>query len=148
MAALLNEIIARGGTTAFETAFTAQAMADALLTGPTILCCFVAQDDDGSLHAFQTLMRSSALPDDIGDIATFARVDHTQKGIGTRLFAQTRTEAARQGLSAINATIRADNAGGLSFYSRVGFIDHDVVRAAPLADGTPVDRIGKRYPLT
>jgi hypothetical protein len=48
---------------------------------------------------------------------------------------------------AINATIRADNVGGLAFYSRLGFTDHGISRAVPLRDGTPVDRVSKRFIL-
>ena len=47
----------------------------------------------------------------------------------------------------MNAEIRADNEGGLAFYGKMGFQDQDVDRAVPLGDGTPVDRINKRYPL-
>ena len=48
---------------------------------------------------------------------------------------------------AINATIRADNIGGLAFYSRLGFMDHGISRAVPLRNGVPVDRVSKRYVL-
>ena len=43
--------------------------------------------------------------------------------------------------------IRADNIGGNTFYDRVGFVYHRVEHAAPLKDGTPVDRISKLYLL-
>ena len=63
------------------------------------------------------------------------------------MFAATRARARELGLAAINATIRADNSGGLAFYSKMGLKDYAVDRAEPLADGTPVDRIHKRYLL-
>jgi hypothetical protein len=44
----------------------------------------------------------------------------------------TRTEAQRNKLQAINATIRADNIGGNAFYDRMGFVYHRVQRAEPL----------------
>jgi GNAT superfamily N-acetyltransferase len=115
LSTLLNEIIARGGTTALEDPFEPSALADAMLTGP--------------------------------DIGTFARVGLTKKGVGSALFAAMQAEARNKGLTAINATIRADNSGGLAFYHRLGFVDHEIVRSVPLKDGTPVDRISKRYPL-
>jgi L-amino acid N-acyltransferase YncA len=146
LAELLNAIIARGGTTALETPYTAQALDTAYLTGPSVHCCFVAEAD-GQLLGFQTLGRQDFLPADIGDIGTFTRVGGTQGGVGTALFAATCARARELGLSAINATIRGDNTGGLAFYSRMGFIDHEVVPAVPLKDGTPVDRVRKRYPL-
>jgi L-amino acid N-acyltransferase YncA len=146
LAALLNAIIARGGTTAFETPFSADHLRDAYLTGPTVHCCFAAQGD-GELLGFQTLGTQNFLPADIGDIATFTRLGGTQSGVGSALFAATTARARALGLTAINATIRADNVGGLAFYSRIGFVDHEVVPAVPLNNGTPVDRIRKRYLL-
>ena len=47
----------------------------------------------------------------------------------------------------IDATIRADNTGGLAFYGRMGFTDYDCVAGVPLKDGTLVDRIRKRFDL-
>jgi L-amino acid N-acyltransferase YncA len=147
LASLLNEVIARGGTTAYEEPFTPEALLEEMLVGPDVICCFVAQDGKGSLWGFQSLLRSDGLPDDVGDIATFSRVGTVQKGTGSRLFAATRQAATEKGLMGINATIRADNAGGLAFYSRLGFTDHGIDRAVPLRDGTPVDRIHRRFIL-
>jgi L-amino acid N-acyltransferase YncA len=153
LAELINAIIARGGTTALEEPYTPDALDRAYLTGPDVICCFVAVDRaSGRLEGFQTLGRDTdlpeGLPEDVGDIATFARVGGTQRGVGSALFAATRAEARRQGLSAINATIRADNLGGLAFYARQGFRDHAVRAAVPLKDGTPVDRVSKRFSLS
>lgn len=149
LATLLNAVIAAGGTTALETPFTAETLDQAYLTGPDVHCCFVAVDGTtGRLEGFQTLGRSPDLPANIGDIATFARIDGKQRGVGTALFAATRARARDLGLVSINATIRADNAGGLRFYTKQGFADHAVKTAIPLQDGTLVDRIQKRYALT
>jgi L-amino acid N-acyltransferase YncA len=149
LAELLNQIIARGGTTALEERFTPEALAETYLTGRNVICCFVAVDRaSGRLEGFQTLGRYPGLPEDVGDIGTFARLGGAQRGVGSALFAATRAEACRRGLAAINATIRADNTGGLAFYSRMGFADHGVRPAVPLRDGTPVDRISKRYALS
>ena len=135
LAELLNAVIARGGTTALEEPYSADGLADAYLVGPDVICCFVAVDArTGTLEGFQTLGRYPSLPADWGDIGTFARVGGTQRGIGTALFAATREEARRQGLQAINATIRADNTGGLAFYGRIG------IRGLPRRPGRPVER--------
>ncbi|MFL5296318.1 MAG: GNAT family N-acetyltransferase [Phenylobacterium sp.] len=148
LAGLLNAIIARGGTTALETPFTPDALARVYLTGPEVICCFVAADAaTGRLEGFQTLVREAYLPADVGDIGTFARVSGTQRGVGSALFAATRAEARKLGLAEINATIRADNTGGLAFYGRMGFVDHSVRTALPLKNGAAVDRINKRYRL-
>ena len=146
LATLLNEIISRGGTTAMEERFAPDALARALLIGPDVICCFVAiRRATCRSMVFQSLERSHGLPDDIGDIGTFVRVGLTQRGVGSMLFTATRTEAQRNKLQAINATIRADNVGGNAFYDRMGFVYHRVQRAVPLKDGTPVDRISKLY---
>lgn len=147
LAALLNEIIARGGTTALEQPFTPAALKEAMLTGPDVYCCFVAENAAGELVGFQALTHSDHVPDGVGDIGTFARVQHVQRGTGSLLFAATQQVAIERGLTAINATIRADNAGGLAFYRRLGFVDENIHRAEPLSDGTLVDRISKRYLL-
>jgi len=149
LADLLNAIIAQGGTTALEDPFTPQRLAEAYLIGSAVLCCFVAVHvTTGRLEGFQTLGRYPGLPDDVGDIGTFARIDGKQRGVGSALFAATRERARRLGLTAINATIRADNVGGLAFYRKMGFEDHSVTPAAPLKDGRRVDRVNKRFQLT
>jgi L-amino acid N-acyltransferase YncA len=148
LAELLNAIIAKGGTTALEEPFTPEYLAEAYLIGPNVLCCFVAvHRETGRLEGFQTLGRYPDLPDDIGDIGTFARIDGKRRGVGSALFAATRERARQLGLSAINATIRADNVGGLTFYGKMGFEDHSVARAVPLRDGRLMDRVSKRFIL-
>lgn len=145
---LLNAIIARGGTTALEEAFTPAQLAETYLDGTNVLACFVAVDSTtGRIEGFQTLGRYPNLPDDIGDIGTFARVDGKQRGVGSALFAAMVERARALGLSEINATIRTDNTGGLTFYGKQGFVDHAVTADIPLNDGTPVDRVHKRFAL-
>lgn len=148
LADLLNAIIARGGTTALEQPFTPERLDEKYLTGPDVLSCVVAVDaESGRLEGFQTLIREDHLPDGWGDIGTFTRVDGIQRGVGSALLAGTVDQARARGLSALNAEIRADNSGGLTFYGKMGFEDYKVDRAIPLSDGTPVDRMHKRYML-
>ena len=148
LAELLNAIIARGGTTALENSFTPDKLDEAYLTGPDVLSCVVAVDaESGQLLGFQTLIRERFLPDDWGNIGTFSRVDGTQRGVGSALFAATRDKAETLGLTAMNAEIRADNTGGQAFYDKIGFENYRVDESVPLQDGTPVDRIHKRYML-
>lgn len=145
---LLNAIIRIGGTTALEAPLDIPGFADAFIDGPRALACFVAQArDSGLLLGFQALDRHPALPADWADIATFARVQPKIPGVGTALFSATRAHASGLGLRAINATIRADNVGGLAYYTKMGFQDYRVDRAVPLRDGTPVDRLFKRFLL-
>jgi L-amino acid N-acyltransferase YncA len=144
---LMNEIIAQGGTTAFERPFTVEELDAQYLTGPKVISAVVAIDRASQRpQGFQILGDfGHPLPTGWGDIGTYVQVGGKQRGIGSALFGATRAKALERGLIAINATIRSDNAGGLAYYSKQRFEDYAVERAVPLADGTPVDRIYKRY---
>ena len=150
MAELLNEIIAAGGTTAYEEPFDAAMMDLHYISGPEVVCCSVAEND-GRLVGFQGLFWPhdpvDPFPPGWAIIATFAKRGETGGGIGTALFARTREQARATGVTTIDATIRADNSGGLAFYARMGFADYDRLVAVPLKDGTPVDRVRKRLDL-
>ncbi|MCV6584306.1 MAG: GNAT family N-acetyltransferase [Marinibacterium sp.] len=146
--AILCEIIEIGGTAAIEDRPDPDTFANWYL-GPDLIANHVALAADGTVLGFQWLGRNPQLPPDCADIATFARRRPVTPGVGRALFAATVAVAAAraQGLGAINATIRADNAPGLGYYSKMGFVDHAVARAVPLKDGTPVDRLSKRFDL-
>ena len=64
------------------------------------------------------------------------------------MFAATLEAARAARVAVIDATIRADNTGGLAFYARQGFVDYDRLVGVPLKDGTPMDRIRKRFDIT
>ncbi len=148
MAELINAIIAIGGTTAYEEPFDAASMDASYISLPELVSCFVAEAE-GEIVGFQGLMRSfdpdDILPDGWATIGTFARVGLTQRGVGGALFARTLLAAREAGITVIDATIRADNTGGLAFYARQGFVDYDRLVGVPLRNGAPVDRIRKRF---
>lgn len=143
---LLNAIIRTGGTTALQTPLSVEENTAYFLEGPKVICCHVAVLDD-QLVGFQSLGRLAELPEGWGDIATFAAKGLTGRGIGSALLAATRARALALGLHHINARIRADNTGGLTYYSRMGFVDYRVDPAVPLSDGTLVDRVIKQLVL-
>ncbi|MDA8586997.1 GNAT family N-acetyltransferase [Rhodobacteraceae bacterium] len=145
MAVILNEIIAIGGTTVFEDPVSADDMIRWYIDAAH--CCHVAVDDQDQIAGFQTLERSNNYGPGVGDISSFARQTPVVRGVGTALFAATCNAGRAAGLDEINAKIRADNVPGLAYYSKVGFRDHSVIEGTPLKDGTPVDRIVKRFPL-
>ncbi|NKB52925.1 MAG: GNAT family N-acetyltransferase [Rhizobiaceae bacterium] len=147
LSALLNQIIERGGTTAHQKKLSQDEFARMYLENPRTVSCFVACLKDGTRLGFQHLDTNPKLPDDWLDIATFAKIDSPVRGIGTALFDATISAARQANMVAINATIRADNAPGLGYYSKMGFVDYAIIEAVPLADGTPVDRISKKYLL-
>jgi RimJ/RimL family protein N-acetyltransferase len=97
------------------------------------------------LVGFQSLSIYGNPPNGTADIATFARMNPKTKGVGTALFPATRIAAEALGLELINATIRADNVSGLAYYGKMGFETYDRLVRVPLLDGTPVDRIKKRF---
>lgn len=144
---ILNEIIEIGGSTAFETPFSESLFRQSYLTGADKICCHVALDDQGDVAGFQWLGTYKDLPPDCADIATFTRRQPVLKGAGRALFAETSKQAVSMGFTSINATIRADNRQGLSYYDKMGFRDYSVAYGVPLQDGTLVDRISKHFEL-
>lgn len=147
MADLINEIIRIGGTTAHEIALSVETITAYYITGPSVICSHVAETD-GQLIGFQAVDRNANLPTGWGDIGTFVAPGIQRGGIGQALFAATVAAARDQGITTINATIRADNAPGLGYYTRRGFVDYGQDPAFALADGRVVGRVLKRYDLT
>ncbi len=126
MRALLNAIIARGGTTAHQTPFSESAFAERVLAEEARLAAFVAVDAAGDVAGFQILHRHPQLPEDWADIGTYVASGGRRRGVGAALFAAT-AAVARDGdaqIAAINAAIRRENRGGLAFYSALGFVDY------------------------
>jgi RimJ/RimL family protein N-acetyltransferase len=150
MVEILNRIIQTGGTTAHEIAYTRQRMRADYIEARAGICCIVALRN-GEIVGFQSLEWPYEGGDDFhadwGIIATFVKSGLTCGGIGAALFQATRMVAAHSGVTAIDATIRADNAGGLRYYAKMGFVDYARQRDARLRDGTPVDRVRKRFDL-
>lgn len=150
MVALLNDIIAAGGTTAYEEPFDVSRMQSHYIAHPKCISCTVAERD-GDIVGFQGLFwpydPADPFPEGWAFIATFVQRGLTGRGIGGRLFEATRSTAEAAEVRVIDATIRADNAGGLTYYGRMGFVDYDRLVGFPLKDGTPMDRVRKRFDL-
>jgi len=149
MTRLLNKIICIGGTTAFQQETTPQVTKAFIEKLQTTGCIHIARDEEtDTLLGYQSLEAYPDLPKTLGVIATFSKVGGTKRGIGSMLFAATRLAAPNLGFTEIDATIRADNTGGLAYYSKMGFVDHSVAKNVPLDDGSLIDRISKRYKLS
>ncbi|MCO4847714.1 MAG: GNAT family N-acetyltransferase [Yoonia sp.] len=150
MAVLLNGVIAAGGTTAHQTPMTATEMRDHYIAPDGVISVQVAITN-GRLSGFQFLgwpaNPSDPMPDGWAIIASFVALDRGQLGIGQKLWSATRRAAVAAGVQTIDATIRADNVGGLKYYGGLGFTDYAEIPNLPLSDGTPVTRIRKKLVL-
>ncbi len=150
MVALLNAIIAKGGTTAHQQPFDHEKMRQHYVEAQLGISTHVAVVDD-EVAGFQSLEypdpARGAMPANWAMIASFVAEGMGGRGIGKALFAATVAAAQGTGIVTIDATIRADNESGLGYYTAMGFRDYDRLDAVPLADGTKVDRIRKRFDL-
>jgi L-amino acid N-acyltransferase YncA len=142
MAAILNEIIAIGGTTAHQSPKTPEDMRVDRIDGPDILSGVVAEED-GMLLGFQSV----ELWDGDAHIGTFVKHGIQAKGIGAALFAETRRVLRGRGVKSLLAYIRADNAPGLAYYARIGFYDIGGNPDFALNDGRVVGQIYRRFDL-
>lgn len=146
MAALLNAIIALGGTTAHQHPKTEAQVRAEYIDGPEALTCVVA-DEGGQVIGFQAVGVWPGLPEGWGDIGTFVSPGLQARGTGAALFAATCAAAREKGLTTLNATIRADNVPGLAYYGRIGFTDYARDPDWALEDGRRVGRVSRRFDL-
>lgn len=107
----------------------------------------MALDDAERVVGFQWISPHAKLPPEAVDIATFVMLGHAGLGIGSALFSATEKAAKSLGYRWINATIRADNTGGLTYYQSRGFRDWAFEEDVQLDSGLVVDKISKRFDL-
>ncbi|PJF09725.1 GNAT family N-acetyltransferase [Pseudorhodobacter sp. MZDSW-24AT] len=142
MAALLNRIIAIGGTTAHETAKTPQTIRHDYIDGPHTRTCVVAEDE-GRILGFQAVDTTHGE----AHIGTFVDPDTQAKGIGAQMFARTRQLCTDAGIPELFAAIRADNVPGLAYYARIGFADIGHEPDYALSTGAIVGRVHRKLSL-
>ena len=146
-AELLNAIIARGGTTAHTGVLSREDIVGWMTRYPGQSAWYVAENASGTLLGFQFIEPHPDLPPEACDIASFVRLGQTGLGIGSKLFEATCRAARDLGYTWINATIRADNTGGLAYYQSRGFEDYALHPEKELANGQVVDKVSKRFDL-
>ncbi len=153
MSALINPIIAMGGSTAHQSCFDAARMISHYIAPELSISCLVAKRG-GQVLGFQALEwcdpdwpGEDILPTDWAVIATFVSNTARGQGVGRAIFDETVKVARASDVITIDATIRADNALGLAYYAALGFTDYGRLQDVPLRDGTRVDRIRKRFDL-
>ena len=112
MAALLNEIVRAGGTTAITGEVAADDLHDRMTRHGDSGAWHVAEDEGGAILGFQYIEPHADLPLEACSIATFAKTERTGFGIESALFEASKKAARALGYCWINADIRADNGGG------------------------------------
>lgn len=147
IAALLNEIIAIGGTTAITGHVDREDILGWMSVSAAEAAWFVAETEEGEILGFQYIRPNSDLPPEAANIATFAKPGKQGLGIGSKLFEATRAAAKDLGYTWINADIRADNESGLAYYQSRGFEDYGRIEGYQMADGRAVNKILKRLDL-
>lgn len=147
MADLLNEIIDVGGTTAFLHPLNRADILSWMENAGKRGLGHVARDANGTLLGFQWLDPHPSLGPEVAQIASFVKIGETGLGIGSKLFDATRLAAMRLGYDWIDATIRADNESGLTYYQSRGFETYRVDPEARLSDGRKTGKISKRFDL-
>ena len=148
MAELLDAIVKKGGTTAHTKPVSRDIILEWMGRDPDRSAWHIAEDDAGHILGFQFLEPHPDLPPEACDIASFVRLGKTGLGVGSKLFEASRTAAKSLGYRWINATIRADNGGGLAYYQSRGFEDYAHHPKQQLGNGALVDKVSKRYDLT
>ena len=118
-----------------------------MATAPERANWVVAEDDIGAILGLQWIEPHADLPPEAANIATFVRPGRQQLGVGSALFSATAKAARALGYVWINATIRADNAGGITYYQSRGFRVWKHEQDVEIAPGRRVGRVLKRYDL-
>ncbi|MDW3223667.1 MAG: GNAT family N-acetyltransferase [Paracoccaceae bacterium] len=145
MAKLLNAIIERGGTTALTRPVTATDITEWMNAAPGRSAWHVAVNEREEVVGFQWIAPHVLLPPQAVDVATFVQIGQSGLGIGSALFEATSKAAKALGYDWINATIRADNEGGLTYYQSRGFRDWHFDEGVVLDSGQVVNKISKRF---
>lgn len=148
MADLLNEINHIGATTKFTSPITGDTIIGWMSVNCDCSAWHIAENDAGDILGYQSIAPQKNLPPRACDIATFVRNGETELGIGSKLFEASRKAAWILGYDLINATIRADNAGGLAYYQSLGFEPYRHHTDTPKGDRSLIDRVSKRFDLT
>lgn len=142
---LLNAIIAKGGSTAYLTPWPPEAVVERMERPRAVW--HLAEDEGGAVKGFQWFEPHPDVPAHSASIASFVEIGATGLGIGSKLFQTTRQAALDQGLTHLDAVIRADNESGLAYYQSRGFETIKLLPGMALEDGTPVDKVWKRVEL-
>ena len=140
--AIINPIIATGGTTAYEEPYTEQAFLDHYCVEPPVSNVVL---HNGTIIGFQAAFE---LEQGLYSIGTFTDRNNPVRGAGAALMAKTEADCRARSGTAILAKITEDNTGALAYYTKMGFEDFEIDKAAHTRkSGKVVDKIIKRFEL-
>jgi L-amino acid N-acyltransferase YncA len=142
MAAVLNAVIAFGGTTAHQSPKSDAQVRHSYIDGADVLSSVVAEDQ-GRVIGWQSVEHWQGDP----HIGTFVQPGLQAKGAGGAMFAMTCNLLRAKSVTYIIAFIRADNIPGMAYYARAGFRDIGKDPDVTLPDGRIVGRIHRRFDL-
>lgn len=142
MTAVLNAVIALGGTTAHQSPKSEEAVRVEYIDGPDVLSSVVVEEA-GEVVGWQSVEMWDGDP----HIGSFVRPGLQAKGAGSAMFALTCELLRDRGVAYIIAFIRADNAPGLAYYARIGFREIGQDPDFALNDGRKVGRVHRRFDL-
>ena len=142
MSEILNAIIAIGGTTAHQHPKTAATIVQHYIDGTDVLTSVVAEID-GAVVGWQSV----GWWEGDAHIGSFVQPGLQARGTGAAMFAAPCAGLRQQGQPSVYASIRADNAPGLAFYGRAGFVEVSREPGFALEDGRVVGRVLWRFDI-
>ena len=121
---ILNPIIESGAYTVLDSPVTADYEREFIKSFPERGLFYAALDDGRRIIGFQNVEPFAAYTNafyHVGVIATYVALSYRRQGVGQRLAAVVFENARAKGYEKLFTYVRADNAGALAFYSKLGF---------------------------
>jgi L-amino acid N-acyltransferase YncA len=122
---ILNPIIESGAYTVLDSPVTADIEREFIRNFPERGLFYAALGEHGSrIIGFQNIEPFAAYTnafDHVGIIATYVNLSNRGQGVGRRISEVVFENAGAKGYEKLFTYVRADNAGALAFYSKLGF---------------------------
>jgi L-amino acid N-acyltransferase YncA len=149
---VLNPLVESGSYTVLDRPFTVEQERHFIASFPGQGVFQVAQRDPGDLIVgFQNVEPFATTYTEafahVGVIGTYVDPSEQKQGIGRLLFESTRLAAREKGYEKFFAFVRADNAGALSFYKRIGFNVIGVAKDQAKIHGRYIDEVMIERPI-
>lgn len=142
---ILNPIIESGAYTVLDLPVTADIEREFIKNFPERGLFYVALDEhDRRIIGFQNIEPFATYTnafDHVGIIATYINLSHRRQGVGQCLAEVVFENARAKGYEKLFTYVRADNAGALAFYSKLGFRVVGTTRKQAKIDQKYIDEI-------